>query len=185
MKYSQAAKVAAILLLTIAAASGDTLSVPIGPVAAIAGPIRGQTRARVLISLPIPDDVFQSKIDFAMLQFPAFTITDTHDLVAMQVHRVTTAWDPAHVSWTAPWQNPGGDFDSACLAWYAISAGDDHPVGMDLTPCVKAWQSGAGNYGIILKRPNRQGGGFAVEASNLREVLRSARFKLYFHHERQ
>ena len=43
-------------------------------------------------------------------------------------------------------------------------------------------QQGKGSYGLFLKRPDDEGGGFREEGERLREALGKARVKFYFTH---
>jgi len=169
---------AALLLVSVAAA--DTLSVRPGDVAYIAGPLRGQTRGRLLINVTLPEILQQARIDFAKLEFPAVTIPDTTFAFTLEVYAVTTAWQRATVRWDYPWRRLGGDFDSVRLARFTTTTSDRHPVVLDLTQTVKRWQSGGSNFGLIFKRPDYEGGGFGIEGGLLRQVLNSARVKFYF-----
>ena len=134
------------------------------------------------MKITIPAVAGQGQIDFAMLSFPAFQLTDTSAPVTIQAHRVTTAWGAASVTWNYPCARAGGDFDSAGLARWMIAPGDTHDVRLDITSAAQSWQTGASNHALILTRPPFEGGGFASEIENLREALRQARLKLYYHH---
>jgi len=186
MRYRAAAVIVALLVLSATAVFADTSSVALGSVSAIAGPIGGQTRTRVLISfIPSLPEMQNAQVDFALLFFPAFQVTDTSGPVTIEAHRVTTDWDPAGVTWTQPWQQAGGDFDPGCLARGMTAAGDTHSIRLDVTSAVQAWQSGTSNFGLILTRPSFEGDGFASEASNLTDALRSAQVKVYYHNVQQ
>jgi hypothetical protein len=88
------------------------------------------------------------------------------------------------VSWTVPWKQRGGDFDSLSRAWFIALPGDSQPAVLDITETVRGWQQGKGRYGLFLKRPDAEGGGFKdkEEGVRLREALRKARVKYYFTH---
>jgi hypothetical protein len=185
MKHWRRVAVVAPLALLVAAAFSDTLSVAAGPTATITGSFGGQLISRAVLSIPIPTDVLQSHVDFAMLSFPALSVTNATARVGIEACPLTTAWDAGTVSWSWPWTNPGGDFDSTSPAYYAIAAGDDYPVTLDITEHVLAWQNGAANCGVILTRSQSEGGGFGAEVSNLGAAVEAARLKLYYHHVQQ
>jgi hypothetical protein len=173
---------AGIVLMSLAALLGaayaDTLSVRLGEQAYIAGPIRGQTKGRLLVAVPVPDQVQQARIDHVQLTIPGVRLTER--LLTLEGYAVTTAWEPSRVSWTAPWRNPGGDMASTRASCFFLTVGAERPIALDLTDVVKSWQRGAGAYGVLLKRPNREGGGFGLEGQILRQALAAARVKYYY-----
>jgi len=171
-----------VMLMLTASLSAETLSVALSRAVVICGSIQERQAARVLVPLPIPDDIAGAKIDFALVHFPAFILPDTSAPLRFQALPVTTPWDSGTVSWTYPWRNVGGDFDSTRPASYAIMAGDNHRVALDVTECLQGIQNGETNCGLILLRPRAEGGGFGLELSNFRNALRQARLKFYYHH---
>jgi hypothetical protein len=179
--YRRTALMMVMLVLT-ASLSAETLSVALNRAAVISGMIRGKQRARVLVPLPIPDDVAGAEIDFALIHFPAFILPDTSVPLRLQALPVATPWDSGTVSWTHPWRNAGGDFDSTRPASYALVAGDNHRVALDVTECLQGIQNGETNCGLVLLRPRAEGGGFGLELANFRNALRQARLKFYYHH---
>jgi hypothetical protein len=154
--------------------------VPLGASAYIAGPIRGETRGRALVTVALPSAVQAANIDFACLQIPSPLLTGEGGIVTVQAHTLTTAWDPSNVAWTMPWRAPGGDMDTVEAASFPTWAGDSHAIWLDITSCAKAWQAGRGAHGLILKRPTHEGGGFAGEGVRLRQAIASARIKYWF-----
>jgi hypothetical protein len=114
-----------------------------------------------------------------MLTFPSLRLPDSLGTVVFDVRRITTEWEPDGASWIQPWRNPGGDFDSTHQALYALPPGDTTQVSLDVTSIVRAWQGGD-NFGLLLKRPNYEGGGFRGEGVLLRKAITTARLKLYF-----
>jgi hypothetical protein len=182
MKHWFAVAVVAPLALLVAAAFPDTLSVAVGPAVTITGSFEGQAISRAVLAIPIPTEVLQSHVDFAILCFPAFSVTNETAVVGIEACPLTTAWDAGSVSWTGPWRNPGGDFDSTTPATYAIAAGDSNQVTLDITEYVLAWQNGTANCGVILTRSQAEGGGFGTEVGNLGAAVAAARLKLYYHH---
>jgi hypothetical protein len=168
------------VVLLVSAASADTLSVGLRDVAYIAGPLRGETRGRLLFNVTLPDTVRQARIDFAKLTFPAALIRDTSFAFTLEAYVVATAWQGATVRWDFPWRSPGGDFDSARISRFATASADSHPIVLNVSRAVEQWQSGRGNFGLLLKRPDYEGGGFGIEGLPLRELLGLARVKFYF-----
>lgn len=178
MKRSIMLVVVAVLLFGIAQA--DTLSVRLNQIAAISGTIKGQERARVVLSFPLPERVLGSRIDFVKLEFPAVLRTDTNYRYTIEGYRITTRWEERRVTWNSPWRRPGGDFDSSRICWFTTATSDSHPVVLDITNAVKDWQANGNNFGLLLKRPEYEGGGFWTEIEGLRGALNSARVKFYF-----
>ena len=172
--------VVALALAGASSALGDTLSVALDDVAVIGGSIREKSVSRVVLRAPVPKQVLDARIDFAKLEFPAFLSDTSRTAVSIVAHNGQTAWERGEVSWTVPWKRPGGDFDSLSQAWFIALPGDKRPVVLDITETVRGWQQGKGSYGLFLKRPDDEGGGFREEVARLREVLRSARVKFYF-----
>lgn len=172
--------VALILLLAIAVSLADTLSVPLGATAYITGPIRGESRGRALVAASLPPAVRAANIDFACLQIPSPLLANQRGIVTVEAHGLTTAWTPSNVTWTTPWQTPGGDMDSVEASDFPTWAGDSHAIWLDVTTCARAWQTGRGAHGLILKRPSHEGGGFAAEGARLRQAIASARIKYWY-----
>jgi len=172
--------VALIALMVPLVAAGDTLSVPLGDFAYIAGEIREHTVGRPVAKLAVPARVMRSRIDFVKLELPAFLDNTVKKPVTVEVYDCMTGWERGRVSWTTPWREPGGDLDSICQARFTCLPGDDHPVVLDITETVRSWQKGRGQHGLFLKRPDKEGGGFKTEGLRLHEALSSARVKFYF-----
>jgi hypothetical protein len=182
MKHWFAVAVFAPLALLVAVALSDTLSVTAGPAVVITGSSGGQAISRVVLSAPIPTEVLQSHVGFAMLCFPTLSVTNETARVGIEACPLTTAWNAGTVSWTGPWRNPGGDFDSTSPATYAIAPGDSNQVTLDVTEYLLAWQNGTANCGVILTCSQAEGGGFGAEVSNLGAAVGAARLKFYYHH---
>ena len=182
MRHSGKGLAAVMMLLLLAAAvsHADTLSVPLGATAYIAGPIRGETRGRALIAISLPEAVRRADIDFACLQIPSPLLTNLRGVVTVEASALTTAWTPSNVTWTSPWRTPGGDMDSIVASEFPTWAGDSHAIWLDITSCARAWKAGRGAHGLILKRPSHEGGGFAAEGARLRQAISQARTKYWF-----
>jgi len=185
---------AIVVVLGIGGASGalgDTLSSALDDFAVISGTIRGKSVSRhVACSIQhtayrsdsrIPKCCILSTV-YSAGRFPAFLSDTSRTAVSVVAHDCQTAWEGRQVSWTVPWRRPGGDFDSLSRAWFIALPGDKHPVVLDITETVRNWQQGKGSYGLFLKRPDAEGGGFREEVARLREALGKARVKYYFTH---
>jgi hypothetical protein len=176
---------AVVILLAIIAiagvngALGETLSVGLSKLAVITGDVGEQNVARVVLNVDVPEQVLNAKIDFVELRFPTFTVDSGDAAVTVVARDCWTAWDE-EATWTAPWNRPGGDFDSLNRAWFAVLPGSGHPIVLDITRTVRGWLQGGGRYGLFLLRPGAEGGGFRGERDRLRTALNSARVKFYF-----
>jgi hypothetical protein len=91
------------------------------------------------------------------------------DLVARQlwlrVYPIMTAWDPAHVSWTEGWDEPGGDFDRAyaCEVEVDLSTGSE-VVSVDVLPMVReAILGDLPRNGFLLTVPLYRGEGIPLD----------------------
>jgi hypothetical protein len=171
--------VGVLLILLFGGAIADTLSVSVGSASYITGQIDGRSCGRLLIKPTIPDRVLRSRIDFALLTLPGLQLPDSLGAMIIDLRRVTTPWNSGSATWTTPWRNPGGDWDSTQQFLWSLVPGDTLPIRIDLTSCIRAWQAGD-NDGLILKRPHHEGGGFRGEGVLLRQAIASARLKLYF-----
>jgi len=158
---------------------GETLSVALSDIAVITGDVGEQNVARVVLNVDVPGQVLNSRIDFAKLEFPAFLDDSGSVAVTVVARDCKTAWGDG-ATWTAPWNRPGGDFDSLNRAWFAVLPGSEHLVVLDITRTIQGWQLGGGEYGLFLLRPDAEGGGFLGERDRLRTALNSARVKFYF-----
>jgi len=174
---------AAVLLATVACVScalGETLSVALGDIAVIAGNVREQNVARVVLNVDVPEQVLNATVDFVELTFPAFLNDTSPAEVSVVAHTCQTAWKRDDVSWTRPWEHPGGDFDSLSRALFTALPGAKSPIVLNITQAVRDWQKGRGRHGLFLKRPDWEGGGFHGERERLRYALNSARVLFYY-----
>lgn len=114
------------------------------------------------------------------LEFASVLLPDTDYTYTLEAYPITTDWQRSRVSWTEPWRNPGGDFDSVRTSRFTTATTDSHPVVLGITGAVKHWQQRGSNFGFILKRPDYEGGGFGVEGLPLRQAVGAARVKFCF-----
>jgi hypothetical protein len=93
-------------------------------------------------------------------------------VTGVNVHKLTTFWNPARVSWlwttnSTDWIEPGGDFASVTMTANAAAfdIGANDTITMELDPAVvQAWASNPStNYGMILKVGNEFTTGEYVE----------------------
>jgi hypothetical protein len=163
----------------LSSALGETLSVGLSKLAVITGDVGEQNVARVVLNVDVPEHVLNARIDFAVLNFPAF-LNDSGDAPVTVVARdCWTAWGD-EATWTAPWHRPGGDFDSLNRASFVALPGSERLVRLDITRTIRGWQQERGEFGLFLLRPDAEGDGFLGERDRLRAALNSARVKFYF-----
>lgn len=165
-------------LATFAAA--DTLSVQLAAVATISGPAGGDQVSRALAGIEIPIQLNGAQVDAAFLVLPAPALAGPGEPLVIRCHRLARPWQDDGVSWTEPWQQPGGDFDSTALATAVTWPEDESPLRFDITGPVRDWLDGAGCYGVILLRPEAEGGGFGPEAQAVADALGQASVKFYY-----
>ena len=77
------------------------------------------------------------------------------------------------------------EFDTTYHARYSIEASINLPVILDITDFMQYWVENGKNFGILLKRPYYQGGGFKGELQGLRNALANARIRVFFIRERE
>lgn len=160
--------------------TAGVMSLKLGSAAYIVDREDEHSRGRLLIETPIPNQVMNTRIDLAMLEFPSLRLPDSIPEITFDVRQVTTSWSPRSVTWQSPWRNTGGDFVEASALPYMLVSGDTLPIRINVTQYVRAWQAGAGNFGLILMRPTDEGGGFRGESALLRDAIGSARLKLHY-----
>jgi hypothetical protein len=164
----------------VTAAVADTLSVPLSAVASFNGPAGGQQVSRAVLGIGLPDQLSGAQVDAAFLRLPSLGLTGPGAPLTLRVHLVTSAWQPENVTWACPWQTSGGDFDSLALASAVTWPDDSCSLRFDLTDAVHDWLSGAACNGVILLRPDAEGGGFGSEAQAVAEALEQATVRFYY-----
>jgi hypothetical protein len=78
-------------LAGLSSALGDTLSVALDDFAVISGSIREKLVERVVLRVPLPEQVLDARIDFAKLEFPAFLSDSSPTAVSVVAHDCQTA----------------------------------------------------------------------------------------------
>jgi hypothetical protein len=175
-----AALLAAVAFIGMSSARGETLSVALSDIAVITGDVRERNVGRIVLHVDIPDQVLRGRIDFAKLEFPAFLGDSSPTRMTVVAHTCRTSWKRDDVSWIRPWRQAGGDFDSLSRSRFTTQLGDKQPVVLNITQAVRGWQDGRGRHGLLLKRPDSEGGGFLAERDRVHDALNSARVKFYF-----
>ncbi|MBK8564661.1 MAG: DNRLRE domain-containing protein [Saprospiraceae bacterium] len=80
--------------------------------------------------------------------------------ITLQVHRLTTNWSEANMTWNSPWATAGGNYDAviagSAVMTSTISLGDPLQImSFDITNLVQQWANSTHpNYGIILIDPS-------------------------------
>ena len=71
------------------------------------------------------------------LSFPIYQFRDT--TFTFEVFAITSTWEEDSVAWNFPWQNPGGDIDTALAFRRYFTLGDNETPNLDLTWLVGKW----------------------------------------------
>jgi hypothetical protein len=140
----------------------DTLSLPIGQVTVI----RSGEVNRVRIGFDI-SALEYTRVDYAEILIPHFL---TEGEIVLEGWRLLSE-DPQ-------------EYDTTFHTRYSIDASINLPVILDITDFMQYWVENGNNFGILLKRPYYQGGGFRGELQNLRNALANARIRVFFIRER-
>ena len=138
--------------------SADTLSLPIGQVTVIRSGEVNRIRIGVDIS-PLQN----TRVDYAEILIPHFL----------------TSGEMVLEGWRLNSEN-SDDYDTTYYARYATEASIDLPVILDITNFMQYWVENGNNFGILLKRPYYEGGGFGGELQSLRNALANARIRVFF-----
>ena len=135
-----------ILLLSSSPALCYVTEIGIAEVAKIEND-RGEFRLLVkLEDIEIPR---YARIDFATLVLPR---TRTKTIIPIEVRPITRPWSKATVSWYAPWERQGGDFDETCVTKWTIHPGAGGPGHfLDITDLVREQVRGGEAYGFVIK----------------------------------
>ena len=139
----------------------DTLSLPIGQVTVI----RSGEVYRVRIEFDI-SALENARVDYAEILIPHFL---TEGRLVLEGWRLIS-------------QN---EYDSIFHARYTTDALVNLPVVLDITEFLQYWLENGNNFGILLKRPYFEGGGFSGELQELRNALANARIRVFFIRERE
>jgi hypothetical protein len=105
----------------------------------------------------------------AKLILPHISVESPVRLVA---HPVITAWDSSTVSWTSPWEDDGGDYDSDVRSVYDVYPGRDsgRQIWLNVTEYVRSIADGESDYGLMMFPPTSVDGGFAPSIDVLFET---------------
>jgi hypothetical protein len=106
---------------------------------------------RVLVSFADLDRLVGKTVVSARLLLPHLGVTET---LTLEAKAVTRAWDAASVSWSSPWETPGGDFDDGLRGSYRVTPDREaaRPVGFNVSTAVRAIADGeVANHGFLIK----------------------------------
>lgn len=147
-----------LLVATLQSVSADTLSLPIGQVMVISS---GNVN-RIHLGLNITQ-LQNTRVDYAEIMIPHFL---TSGAITVEGWRLTS-------------QN-AVVYDTIYHARNTTKASVNLPVILDITDFMQYWVENGNNFGILLKRPYYEGGGFRGELQNLRIALSNARIRVFF-----
>jgi hypothetical protein len=152
----------AVLCVTLILASqpvyADTLSLSIGQITVVRSGIENRIRLGLDIS-PLEN----ARIDYAEILIPHFLNEGEMVLEGWRLNSENS-----------------DDYDTTYYARYATEASINLPVILDITDFMQYWVENGNNYGILLKRPYYEGGGFRGELQGLRNALANARIRVFF-----
>lgn len=151
-----------LLVLVSQPISADTLSLTIGQISVI----RVSNVNRIRVNFDI-SPLENTKVDYAEIMVPHFL---TSGAITVEGWRLNS-------------ETPN-DYDTAYNALYKTHASLNLPIILDITKFIKYWVENGNNFGILLKRPYYEGGGFRGELQNLGNALANARIRVFFNQER-
>lgn len=161
---------AAVAVATLSAVqlSAGTIQLPVDQLAAIYPAPNDpliEHGARLLMEFDLPDSLNSKRIIYAEVwaPFPVENLRDT--TLSFDLFSLATSWDENEVTWTFPWQNPGGDIDSLSVFRRYFAVGSADTLNLDLTEVTREW--------VAASRPNN---GFLVATNFLNR--RGLRFNL-------
>jgi hypothetical protein len=113
--------------------------------------VREDEQSRVVLKVSDLSFLTDQLVRWASLEIPLPQRTIDRDL-ELFVYPVARSWDAATVSWTTPWQNPGGDWSEDALGHSRIRAGRTATsLRFDVSGIVRAVAEGReANLGFIL-----------------------------------
>jgi hypothetical protein len=122
---------------------------------------------RVLARFELPEFLRSADIFYAQVTGKVeIDLAEREGASEVEALPVTTEWNGATVTWTHPWNTPGGDVDGS-FARGCIVRGGTQPIRIDITPLVVEWASGTRpNNGVLIGLSDLFGGIFALPAGN-------------------
>jgi len=151
-----------IWTVTSQSVSADTLSLPIGQVTVVQNGTVNRIRLGVDVSA-----LQNTRVDYAEIMIPHFLTTG-----ALTIE-----------GWRLTAQN-AVVYDTNYHARNTTKASVNLPVILDITDFMQYWVENGNNYGVLLKRPYYEGGGFNGELQGLRNALANARIRVFYVRER-
>ena len=136
----------------------DTLNLPIGQITVIRN---GEVnRIRLTFDLSALNN---KRVDYAEILIPHFL---TNGRIVLEAWRLTSG--------------NTNNYDSTYRVRFTAKASVNLPAALDITEFVKYWVDNGNNHGVLLKRPNYEGGSFRGELQSLRQALSNARLRVFF-----
>ena len=155
----QAVAVLAILFLS-GAAIAEEMTLPITSYAEIIN----RSDVRLLVNIPIPDEIEDSNLTFAELRFGIIPRLAGDSILTINCHAVTSTWSPDNVGWNVPWLNPGGDFEPDEFTFFTTASAENGEIQFDITETIRSWLNGnRPNFGLIFIIPERISSRFELD----------------------
>jgi hypothetical protein len=120
---------------------------------------------RLVTKFTVPQEITDTTLVFAEIRFSITPQFSTDSILQFYCIRLSTEWTPNNVSWSSPWTNPGGDYDTLMTpAMFATTEVGIQTAYFDITEIVRDWLRGnATNNGLIFKLQDGHTSGFALD----------------------
>lgn len=160
--------VSCLLVAVLALSSGVSLALQttlsVDQSAVITNP-SVESEKRVLVQYEVPDFLSSSEILYAQLRaYVDATLDRQQAALEVEAVPVHTEWTAGNVSWTSPWNTPGGDTDTHFRRTFLVGEGRQQ-VRIDVTDLVRQWAAGDRvNLGVLVRASDSFGGTFCLPA---------------------
>jgi hypothetical protein len=104
----------------------------------------------VLTEFDLPEGISCRQVKFATLELNVSVESEEVPFVSGVVYPVTASWNPQQVSWTSPWSNHGGDYNTDVNSVVGISCTGTNALYIDITDLIPAlFDQRGNNHGVI------------------------------------
>ena len=138
-------------LVTVSLASAGKMEIEADQFVTIRNP-QDSIEGRMYLQFVLPPNL--TSIEAACFEIPLAidsALVGAEEEVLIRVSPLEKAWSGGNLTWSGPWEKPGGDLDQdAQLSWLA-SAGTEELVRVEATALVREWHSSQRtNYGVAV-----------------------------------
>jgi hypothetical protein len=155
--------IALIALLTMGAcALAEEITFPVTEYSVFSDSI---DNPRLVTKFTLTEGLADTMLVFAEISFDIIPEFSSDSILQFDCIRLTTEWSPNNVSWSSPWTNPGGDYDTLMTpTMFATTETGAQTAYFDITEIVRDWLRGnATNEGLIFKLQDGLTSGFAID----------------------